>query len=557
MLRILPKSIIFIFHIILFFLLFTSCDHVIAFHEQFSGEYGADSDWILTNSNGVQFTPNSLIFSSDISSKFPYIKTKPDTFKKNEVIEVRFRFLSAGEAYGNGFAITDKSPEYNTNMTFPSSFMEYTLFYIWHDRKQSSYNLHIGTSLCSFTSNDCPNGINFIYSTSDVDFMWHTVKLELDPEGKYLLSLDNSLLFTSKPTTRYGDEIWLGHPSVLSSNSWSTFEIDSIDSYILHTSIAPSPIPSPIPSYSPFPYYSQRDPAWGKQIYDSAVKWAKTGKRGIDRWGCALSSAAMVLKNYDIKSPGGSESTPAVLNTWLKNQKDGYVRGGLLNWIAVTRYAKKSLVRGNAPTSLEFKKELYDVDRTEDILIGGASPILGIPGHFVLAYRSTDDSYTIHDPYDEEKKELPKSSLIITSNTFYPSDTDLSYLLFVSSPSTDIVVRDEKGVALKTIVSDETVSDDIENVTSAIVRTHHTAQPPSGKYLAEITNLGNTQDTIDMYAYGIDGEFHHDSISVQKETKEIRALAYDRENAAKSKLENARRRIWRYLWFWHLWSEVR
>ncbi len=91
-----------------------------------------------------------------------------------------------------------------------------------------------------------------------------------------------------------------------------------------------TPIENPLPNLN-VAYISQSDPLWASDIYDLANKWSVYPY--ISRWGCALTSASMIL-NYH-----GFNTNPKNLNEWLKSQPDGYLTNGLLNWLAISRFS--------------------------------------------------------------------------------------------------------------------------------------------------------------------------------------------------------------------------
>jgi hypothetical protein len=213
-----------------------------------------------------------------------------------------------------------------------------------------------------------------------MDSNWHeiTVRRSL---SKYEWLVDGQLIFRSVDTIRNISSLGIGDPeNTYGDQSWPQLYIDFIG-------LDSTPTPTP----PPFPYLSQKDPLWGSKEYDSALTWAGIGKDGIGRWGCALTSVAMMLRKYEVKTPDGANVDPDILNTWLKGQPDGYIEPGLINWIAVTRYVHQSYEAGKSPTELEFVRQA-----------SGTSPtlpaILGVPGHFVVAHDEDTTNWKINDP---------------------------------------------------------------------------------------------------------------------------------------------------------------
>jgi hypothetical protein len=68
--------------------------------------------------------------------------------------------------------------------------------------------------------------------------------------------------------------------------------------------------------------FKQNDPLWANAIYDHASDWSS--EPTMSRWGCALSSVAMLLKAYGYHNlPNGEVLSPLSLNQWLMEETDG------------------------------------------------------------------------------------------------------------------------------------------------------------------------------------------------------------------------------------------
>ena len=251
-------------------------------------------------------------------------------------ISMKFKFIS--QAFGSGIAINDAH-------VVPRSYVDHSLsdyiFLIW-PLAGNKYGLF--TSLCLDTL-PC-NSYTQILQVEGVDFtQWHDLNIEYI-DSKYYVYHDNVLLLDPILSSRKPVNYWFGNPQITyTSVDFTEMYID----YLMVESVWGELI---------FPYYSQLDPLWASDEYDSASSWAEEDQYGIGRWGCALTSAAMVFAHHEVNSPiDGLESTPKVLNEWLRAQPDGYVRNGLVNWIALTRYVREAEEAGHSPTKLEFTKK--------------------------------------------------------------------------------------------------------------------------------------------------------------------------------------------------------
>ncbi len=205
--------------------------------------------------------------------------------------------------------------------------------------------------------------------------------------------------------------------------------------------------------------FSQHVLPWSNDEYDQALSWPSWGdwqareplvvpKRvRISHWGCALSSLAMILDYYDLNLiPAVDASSnflavplnPGTLNEWLKQQADGYLGEGSINWLAGSRLSKKisdefSTALNPLP-KLEYHRN-YSADQqfVKDMISHNRPAILQIPGHFLVAhgYAQADDDFYITDPaYKYDKLSQHEQSLLSVID-YQPSQTDLSYLMLV------------------------------------------------------------------------------------------------------------------------------
>lgn len=378
------------------------------------------------------------------------------------------------------------------------------MFYIWQG--PGSPHFHIVTFLCPILNPSCANGTpTVIYQTTSPDFTEHTVKVTKSGTA-YSLYLDDVHLFDSAPTTRVASNIWFGHPQTTStSGTWASLSID-------YLKIGTPPTPT-------FPYLSQKNPLWASELYDSANVWAPLGQDGIDRWGCAITSVAMILREYGVKAHDGTDVDPSKLNTWLKTQPDGYIGPGLLNWMAVTRYAKVSYEAGHADTKLEYTRSYSPSTPT-------LPAILGVPGHFVVAHDEDITNWTIHDPANQAITALPKTATLRSINTFTPSLTDMSYMLFVSEQGDNITLMDQLGNPVVLEWVSEYLTDDLGGGSTPTIQTAMLPKPDDGVYKLTVINDENTPREIDTYLYDEEGDVMPDNLVVPPHTTATFAINY-------------------------------
>lgn len=256
------------------------------------------------------------------------------------------------------------------------------------------------------------------------------------------------------------------------------------------------PIPNPFPSLN-VPDIKQYSPPWNLQIYDHADLWSKNPS--IQSWGCALTSADMILQYY------GFLTDPEALNTWLKNEPDGYIRNGLLNWIAISRYSKLNSNETNP--SLEFQRLDGNNNNLINELNSGRPAILEEPGHFVVAKAQNQTTFDINDPAFSDRSTLSSYNNLFNSiETFTPSHTDLSYIMLILNPEFDMKIFDTKGEEINNKTFTENPLTDDSNTSTVIsqpIKIFELPKPQNGKYIIKISGNGIYQ--LDSYLYDLTG----------------------------------------------------
>lgn len=181
-----------------------------------------------------------------------------------------------------------------------------------------------------------------------------------------------------------------------------------------------------------FTYFKQDDELWAGEIYDHADLWSNYPN--IKNWGCALTSATMILRFYGHdRLPNGEELNPQTLNDWLKEEIDGYVGDGLLNWLAISRLSRILSEIDTAP-KLEFTYFSGTESELEVKLLDELSQqhpqIVHVPGHFFVI-SDYDDDFLVKDPLFDINYLSEMDKGIESLRIFTPSYTDLSYLLLI------------------------------------------------------------------------------------------------------------------------------
>lgn len=288
------------------------------------------------------------------------------------------------------------------------------------------------------------------------------------------------------------------------------------------TTPTPTPTPSPTPTPTPLPSLivediKQYDPLWKDETYDSINSANPT----IQRWGCALTSASMVLKYH-----GFSDTDPKVLNTWLISQTDGYLGNGLLNWLAVSRYTflNKS---DNSPT-LEYRRISPTSLNLINELENDRPAILKVPGHFIVAKSQTSDSFGINDPAYAGKTTLASYGNTFSAiNSYRPTSTDLSYLLLTIGGGYTFKIYGPDGTEITGYTfTEEPLIDDVDGSASSgeTLTIFQYPTPSQGEYKVEISG---SEGSFKLNVYSYDNSGNLDKDLVEGNSPTTLQLNYD------------------------------
>ncbi|HWA51924.1 MAG TPA: C39 family peptidase [Patescibacteria group bacterium] len=270
--------------------------------------------------------------------------------------------------------------------------------------------------------------------------------------------------------------------------------------------ITVSDLPSnPLPSLN-VPDIKQFTSPWGTKVYDTAKSWSPFDPT-IKSWGCALTSADMVLQYY------GFNINPEDLNTWLNSQTDGYIYPGLLNWLAISRYSKTH-ANNNQP-SLEFLRKGNTNQNLTDELTNNRPAILEEPGHFIVAKSLTSNSFGINDPAYNNHPDLTSYGNTFESlETYTPSHTNLSYIMLTIDPNFNIKVFDTNNneITGDTFIQNPLINDtNNSSLSGNPLKIFMFPKPINGNYKIEVS--GNGIYELDSYLYDANGNVNLNKIN--------------------------------------------
>lgn len=282
------------------------------------------------------------------------------------------------------------------------------------------------------------------------------------------------------------------------------------------------------------PLFMQTDPAWGNHIYDSASLWSSDSPT-ISRWGCALTSAAMVFNYHKItKLPNGQDLSPANLNAWLKAQPDGYVGSGWVNWNALGKLSKQAKSKNPqfAYDALEVRQSGYNPTQLKSDLENNMPGILEVPEHFIVAKGTIGASFAINDPFYADRTTLSSySESFIKLTRFIPSNTDLSHMMFIVEDGIEVTVKDEKGNVMGEGFTQQPLTEaGGTRKSGSPMYMYYVPQPLNGEYTIEV--FGDKQYRLQSFFYDINGEVKMMTTSgvVNNDEKDIYTVSFNKEN---------------------------
>lgn len=268
------------------------------------------------------------------------------------------------------------------------------------------------------------------------------------------------------------------------------------------------------------PVFKQTDPLWATDVYDGANNWSPTSPT-VSRWGCALTSAAMILKYYGYNLlPDGSQLNPGTLNSWLKNFKSngiglGYVNGidtGYLNWAVISQISKLAKNINNITDKDALQLSLPPANSSQlasdisnnipDIL--QVNPPTGM--HYVVAKGVNGSTFDINDPafnFNDLQSGYgnPFSKII----KYQPSFTDLSYIVFAVNPDVSLNLSDGTNQNLGSELMENPFADPNGTQTTGqkSMRFIYLPIPQSGNY--NLTVSGNSGYHLNEFFYDQSG----------------------------------------------------
>lgn len=364
-------------------------------------------------------------------------------------------------------------------------------------------------------------------------------------QGGTLTRVNDYLYFIGGYHNGYLDSVYKTKLNVTSTPS-PTVTPNLTPSVSPSPSLSPTPSPTPIPTEPLLhvPLFMQTDNLWKNQIYDSATLWAPNTP-GIYSWGCAMTSAVMVFRYQGItKLPDGKDLNPGTLNTWLKEQVDGYVNTGWVNWLALSRLSKLAKSQNPAFTydALEYSRVGgYSPDLLREDIKQGIPGIIEVPGHFIVGKGIVGKSFKINDPFYDNRLNLGSyGNTFLSLGRFIPSHTDLSYMMLLVEEGVTVSVKDKNNNVVGEGFTQQPIHEDGgDTVNGKQFYMYYVKKPIDGAYRIEVSSESQNKYSLQAYVYDEKGAVkkltQNGVLGVQK--NDVFELVYDRKDLKKTSIK--------------------
>lgn len=306
----------------------------------------------------------------------------------------------------------------------------------------------------------------------------------------------------------------------------------------------------------PIPYFSQKDPIWEDDEYDNAHVWTENPNYiSMESYGCAVTSAAMVLRYYNVyKTPGNPETgllpkelTPGTLNEWLKDAEDADFRNGVTNFQSIADMTIKSHELDPTMPKLEYSQgfTIADIDQELNSNRPAILKLEYLPSesdmHFVVATASANTTYGIHDPYYEERVTLsPHYDTVLRVDKYQVTNSDFSYLIFAIDEVVDLELLNNFNESVGQVQLEKPIFDQVQQSSSGAetLKVLYYKYPPPGEYTLKISAPDNQSYQLDTYVYDQKGnkELQTFTGTVGPSDTDNFQLSFDKENVENSEI---------------------
>ena len=245
----------------------------------------------------------------------------------------------------------------------------------------------------------------------------------------------------------------------------------------------------------------------------------------------------MVFKYHGINElPDGTFLNPGTLNNWLKSQPDGYIRNGLVNWLALSRLSRlaKSINGISSFNALEYSRiNGYSPTQLTTDISNGMPGILEDPGHFIVGKGINGSTFNINDPYYSRSTLNDYGNTFLSIGRFVPSSTDLSYIMIAVNPDIQIALQDALGNTIGEQFIQQPLIDDHNGsgTSGSPLKIFYLKKPTNGQYQIELTSPSTQNYDLKIYLYDKDGNVNifNQSILIGQNSSESFSINFDPE----------------------------
>jgi len=265
----------------------------------------------------------------------------------------------------------------------------------------------------------------------------------------------------------------------------------------------------------------------------------------ISKCGCALTSAVMVLRYYDITTAQSGDVNPKTLNEWLQSQFLGYVNGNV-NWLEVAKYSNYR-IKYDITDSGNKVNDYVILDnyltKAQPAIVYEKAGRGGINiGHFLVVDNKLALTYGVKDPYFYNTRFLDELTTNIVSKIrdydnnfdglrlFYPSDgTPVAAIsLSLASPA-EFLITDPQGrklgkdsitgIEYNQIPDASYFSESIDDATGQLPPSEHEDKmiyienPLDGQYEVKVIGTGSGSYVMDFLAYDPQGQTYFQTLT--------------------------------------------
>lgn len=225
--------------------------------------------------------------------------------------------------------------------------------------------------------------------------------------------------------------------------------------------VMPNTSPTPAPGkLLDVPLFRQYSLPWGPQEYDHGLSQGLWCGSTMSKCGCAVTSLAIILKYHGVtKDPYGNPTTPETVNDFFREGVKCDAKGctsmgyafGDIRWSAANQYSKVASSSYGSPKVIYTgggSRKGHDPNLYKDEIENNRPVILSMQNHFVVATGYVNDTFTIHDPYFDDRTQLDHPAYNNTSSGYHlfkTTNTDYSNLEIVSLTPAQILIIDPDG----------------------------------------------------------------------------------------------------------------